>query len=66
MQEGTVQEIVEVKEPFSRIVLSNGTEIEARLATSQVVLLDEPDQNGMPQYTVTSQMIVNIHHRNAS
>lgn len=60
--EGTLMEIVEAKEPFSRIVLANGTEIEAKMVTSQVVLLDNPGPDGKPQYNITSHMIMNIHH----
>ena len=64
--EGTLMEIVETKEPFTRIVLGNGTEIEARMATTQIVMLDEPGPDGKPQYNITSQMIVIVHHGDVS
>ena len=64
--EGTLMKIVEAEEPFSRIVLDNGTEIEAKMATSQVVLLDNPGPDGKPQYNITSHMIMNIHHGDGS
>ena len=60
--EGTLMEIVETKEPFTRIVLANGTEIEARIVTAQVIMLDEPGPDGKPQYNITSQIIMNVHH----
>ena len=60
--EGTVIDIIDAKEPFSRVQLANGTEISIRLAVSQVIRLDISDEEGNPQYNITSQMMVNIHH----
>jgi hypothetical protein len=64
--EGTVIDIIDTKEPFSRVELANGTQIEIRLAVSQVVRLDTPDKDGKPNYTITSQMMVNVHHADES
>ncbi len=60
--EGTVVEIVDAKEPFSRITLANGAEIEFKMVTSQVVLLDQLGPDGKPQYNITSHMVTNVHH----
>ena len=60
--EGTVVDIVETKEPFSHVELADGAEIRIRLAVSEVIRLDTPDKDGKPQYNVTSQMIMNVHH----
>ena len=64
--EGTVIDIVDTKEPLSRVKLPHGTEMHIRMAVSQVIRLDTPDKDGMPQYTITSQMIVNTHHADES
>ena len=64
--EGTLVDIIEAKEPFSHVELADGAEIRIRLAVSQVVRLDTLGEDGNPQYTITSQMIVNIHYADES
>lgn len=57
----TSLEIVEMSEPFSRIKLEDGTLITMRSVVKEVLKIDGRfDAEGKPEYTMNSQIIVNM------
>ncbi|MCY4261398.1 MAG: hypothetical protein OXC91_14185, partial [Rhodobacteraceae bacterium] len=48
---GTVIDIVSANEPVTSLKLSDGTEIRIKNSIIEVVLLDDKDQSGKPNYT---------------
>ena len=64
MVDGHVVKIVNFDEPFSHVILEDGTEVTLKTSVSRVVrFLNKRDKNGAPVYSVevTGSMTVNVH-----
>jgi len=60
-QTGTVVDIVSANEPMIALELANGTELRIKNSITEVLLLDEKDQNGGPIYNFSAQMNVQVY-----
>lgn len=58
---GTVVEVVEAKERYSRVMLEDGTLIRVRPIVIEVVRLDKTTDDGKPTYKIEGQLVLNIH-----
>lgn len=59
---GTLVEVTDARETYSRISLEDGTVIRVRPVIVEVVRLDEKDEHGQPTYKIDGQLVVSIHH----
>ncbi len=59
-QTGTLMDVVKAEEPFVKLFLANGVSIQIKPSISEVLLLDEPGQDGKPAYNFTINMALNV------
>ena len=59
-QSGTVLEIVESSEPLMRLKLEDGTLIRLKVSVLEIMLMDDPGQDGKPAYDLNVNVAANI------
>ena len=59
-QSGTVLEVVESREPLSRLKLEDGTLVQLKVSVLEVMLMDDPDPDGKPRYDINASLTANF------
>lgn len=57
---GTLVDVKDAKEPWSEYTLDDGTIIRMKQTVLQIVKIDGPMIDGVPQYSVQAQPIINV------
>ena len=58
---GTVVEVVESKESYSRILLEDGTLLRLRPVIVEVIRIERTSDEGNPTYKIDGQLVLSIH-----
>lgn len=58
---GTVLDVVESRETYSRILLEDGTLIRVRPVIVEVVRIERMSEDGKPAYKIDGQLVMSVH-----